>query len=216
MSMKGALLIAVMLSTTVLVESYYSWEGESGPTAPREDLRCGSEYGNAICDPDGKYPCCSDWYWCGNTAAHCNCDDCADYRECHFPFNYEGKTFYGCTGYYGHGRSWCSKTRDYKGNWKYCTTNRKRSEDQKKEVLQDAAAVLKEVVEEAEKEAAMDLLEGMFAILDGNMAVPQDPAAEWEKKEEEAEEDAEEKLEEALEEELEELEEELKNKEGDE
>eukprot|EP00058_Branchiostoma_floridae_P028577 XP_002614068.1 hypothetical protein BRAFLDRAFT_67346 [Branchiostoma floridae] len=42
----------------------------------RDDLRCGQGYpaddGNpAECDPDGKYPCCSDGHWCGNSPDHC-------------------------------------------------------------------------------------------------------------------------------------------------
>ncbi|KAI8491047.1 hypothetical protein Bbelb_310880 [Branchiostoma belcheri] len=130
--MKVALLIATMLATTVLVDSdavgFRINPRNDKNTGPRSDLRCGSKYGNAICDPYGKYPCCSDWYHCGNTAAHCDCSGC-------------------------------------------------RGEDEKKEVLQDAAAVLKEVVQEAEKEAAMDLLE-RIASLDGSVAVPQDPAAD--------------------------------------
>ncbi|KAJ8039921.1 Lectin-B [Holothuria leucospilota] len=52
----------------------------------RSDLRCGGDYlaanGEvAQCNPDGEYPCCSPWNWCGITADHCDCADCADYRS---------------------------------------------------------------------------------------------------------------------------------------
>ncbi|XP_078685529.1 uncharacterized protein LOC144918542 [Branchiostoma floridae x Branchiostoma belcheri] len=52
----------------------------------REDGRCGDGYttGNgrtAECDPDGIYPCCSRDKWCGNSAAHCDCADCVNYRS---------------------------------------------------------------------------------------------------------------------------------------
>jgi hypothetical protein len=33
----------------------------------------------AQCDPNGEYYCCSG-SWCGNTAAHCECEGCVDYR----------------------------------------------------------------------------------------------------------------------------------------
>ncbi|XP_070545389.1 uncharacterized protein [Ptychodera flava] len=51
----------------------------------RTDLRCGADYPDfsgepGQCDPNGEFPCCSSIGWCGNTADHCNCDDCADYR----------------------------------------------------------------------------------------------------------------------------------------
>ncbi|XP_019628312.1 PREDICTED: hemocytin-like isoform X2 [Branchiostoma belcheri] len=52
----------------------------------REDLRCGAGYTTADgrtaeCDPDSIYPCCSPINWCGNTADHCDCADCVDYRD---------------------------------------------------------------------------------------------------------------------------------------
>ncbi|KAI4764813.1 hypothetical protein E4T51_02203 [Aureobasidium sp. EXF-12344] len=41
-------------------------------TAPRDDGRCGSKFGNALCDPNGMYGgCCSSYGYCGNTAEHC-------------------------------------------------------------------------------------------------------------------------------------------------
>ncbi|KAJ8039922.1 hypothetical protein HOLleu_14076 [Holothuria leucospilota] len=51
----------------------------------REDLRCGGNYlapngKPAKCDPNGLYPCCSQWNWCGNTADHCKCGECVDFR----------------------------------------------------------------------------------------------------------------------------------------
>ncbi|XP_019632013.1 PREDICTED: uncharacterized protein LOC109475692 [Branchiostoma belcheri] len=51
----------------------------------RADAHCGGSYtiadgSTAECNPDGMYPCCSPYNWCGNTAAHCDCADCVDYR----------------------------------------------------------------------------------------------------------------------------------------
>ncbi|KAJ8039917.1 hypothetical protein HOLleu_14070 [Holothuria leucospilota] len=51
----------------------------------RDDYRCGENYlapngKPAKCDPNGPYPCCSQWNWCGNTADHCECDKCVDFR----------------------------------------------------------------------------------------------------------------------------------------
>ncbi|XP_078580869.1 uncharacterized protein LOC144864555 [Branchiostoma floridae x Branchiostoma japonicum] len=59
---------------------------QQAPKKWRDDLRCGQGYpaedGNpAECDPDRFYPCCSPGNWCGNTAAHCYCSDCVDYRN---------------------------------------------------------------------------------------------------------------------------------------
>ncbi|KAI8483429.1 hypothetical protein Bbelb_388920 [Branchiostoma belcheri] len=52
----------------------------------RDDYRCGDGYTTgdgrtAECDPDSIWPCCSPVNWCGNTAAHCNCAGCVDYRN---------------------------------------------------------------------------------------------------------------------------------------
>eukprot|EP00058_Branchiostoma_floridae_P006882 XP_002592370.1 hypothetical protein BRAFLDRAFT_106230 [Branchiostoma floridae] len=52
----------------------------------RDDLRCGARYPapngqSAICNPDGKYPCCAPSGWCGKTTAHCSCSRCVDYRK---------------------------------------------------------------------------------------------------------------------------------------
>ncbi|XP_078671164.1 uncharacterized protein LOC144911198 isoform X1 [Branchiostoma floridae x Branchiostoma belcheri] len=56
------------------------------PKKWRDDYQCGPGYpaedGNpAECDPDGIYPCCSPYNWCGITADHCDCPGCTDYRE---------------------------------------------------------------------------------------------------------------------------------------
>jgi hypothetical protein len=32
------------------------------------------------CDLNSQYPCCSPYGYCGDTAAHCECHDCIDYR----------------------------------------------------------------------------------------------------------------------------------------
>ncbi|XP_063687781.1 uncharacterized protein LOC134821045 [Bolinopsis microptera] len=52
----------------------------------RSDGKCGRDYrlpdnSPAQCDPDGEYPCCSDWLRgvCSNTTNHCSCTDCVDY-----------------------------------------------------------------------------------------------------------------------------------------
>ena len=57
----------------------------------REDGRCGRFFpmpasGPAKCDPEatarnGRYgPCCSSSGWCGESAAHCRCNGCQDFR----------------------------------------------------------------------------------------------------------------------------------------
>ncbi|XP_066274650.1 fibrillin-2-like isoform X2 [Branchiostoma lanceolatum] len=58
----------------------------NGPKKWREDFQCGQGYpaedgSPAECDPDGITPCCSPGKWCGNTAAHCDCPTCVDYRN---------------------------------------------------------------------------------------------------------------------------------------
>ncbi|XP_078665730.1 fucolectin-like [Branchiostoma floridae x Branchiostoma belcheri] len=52
----------------------------------RDDFQCGAGCTTADgrfaeCDPDGIYPCCSPNNWCGNSADHCDCADCVDYRD---------------------------------------------------------------------------------------------------------------------------------------
>ncbi|KAG9560249.1 DUF1929-domain-containing protein, partial [Aureobasidium melanogenum] len=40
--------------------------------APRDDGRCGPNFNNALCDPNGAYGgCCSSYGYCGNTEGHC-------------------------------------------------------------------------------------------------------------------------------------------------
>ncbi|XP_071844631.1 uncharacterized protein [Apostichopus japonicus] len=57
------------------------------PALPyREDNQCGGEWlapnGEvAQCNPDGIYPCCSPYNWCGITSEHCDCEECIDYRD---------------------------------------------------------------------------------------------------------------------------------------
>ena len=57
------------------------------PMRWRFDKKCGIDYplpdGNATeCNPDGWYPCCSSSKGeCGNTADHCTCVGCTDYRD---------------------------------------------------------------------------------------------------------------------------------------
>ena len=57
------------------VRTRYTW---------REDWRCGPdnplEDGSpATCNPSYNF-CCSEHGWCGETAAHCDCGSCVDYR----------------------------------------------------------------------------------------------------------------------------------------
>ncbi|KAI8491947.1 hypothetical protein Bbelb_303200 [Branchiostoma belcheri] len=52
----------------------------------RADWRCGDGYTTADgrtaeCDPHSTGPCCSPGHWCGNTADHCDCAGCVDYRN---------------------------------------------------------------------------------------------------------------------------------------
>ncbi|XP_019613872.1 PREDICTED: uncharacterized protein LOC109461844 [Branchiostoma belcheri] len=46
----------------------------------REDLHCG-QGDSPECDPGSDFPCCSSENRCGNTAAHCDCLVCVDYRN---------------------------------------------------------------------------------------------------------------------------------------
>ncbi|XP_078691944.1 uncharacterized protein LOC144922175 [Branchiostoma floridae x Branchiostoma belcheri] len=71
-------------------------DGEGGPwanevyqiTEPqrwRADGRCGEGFpapggGPAECDPDGPFPCCSPYHYCGSSHQHCDCPGCTDYR----------------------------------------------------------------------------------------------------------------------------------------
>ena len=67
---------------------FVKWWRESGGTQMwRNDGKCGDGYplpnGSAAqCDPEGENPCCSDGWdgECGNTAEHCSCSSCTDYK----------------------------------------------------------------------------------------------------------------------------------------
>jgi hypothetical protein len=48
------------------------------PNAFREDKRCGPNFGNADCDRNSIYKCCSKWGWCGGTTEHCNPNVCGN------------------------------------------------------------------------------------------------------------------------------------------
>merc|ERR1711936_886365 len=38
-----------------------------------------------MCNPNGIFPCCSKSNWCGNTAKHCDCDGCINYKGSEIP-----------------------------------------------------------------------------------------------------------------------------------
>ena len=51
-----------------------------GDLPPRNDGRCGLQFGGAICSVDTSYgPCCSPLGYCGSTDYHCKCKDCKDF-----------------------------------------------------------------------------------------------------------------------------------------
>ena len=63
------------------------WRETAGTQMWRNDGKCGRQIklpnGEfSQCDPDGEKPCCSDWWdgECGNTAEHCSCYHCTDYK----------------------------------------------------------------------------------------------------------------------------------------
>lgn len=76
-----------------LVSFYKPGEGEEPGEGEvekwRSDGRCGVEFPMngkpGRCDPGGngnrKGPCCSIMGYCGNTAAHCTCKECVDFRK---------------------------------------------------------------------------------------------------------------------------------------
>jgi len=75
------------------------------PRLWRYDLRCGPNFpledplkkGQAAqCNPNGKYPCCSFSGWCGNTAQHCDCIQCTDYRDPEEPRTWRDDHRCGC------------------------------------------------------------------------------------------------------------------------
>ena len=66
---------------------YRDWKESGGTQKWRSDKKCGSKIplpdGTAAeCDPDGNSPCCDDdWNGkCGNTAEHCSCKKCKDFK----------------------------------------------------------------------------------------------------------------------------------------
>ena len=51
----------------------------------RNDQRCGTQYplsdgSKAECNPLSREPCCSPHGYCGNTPAHCTCNECIYYK----------------------------------------------------------------------------------------------------------------------------------------
>lgn len=58
------------------------------PKGPRwrSDKKCGknvpllADGGPVECNPEGEFPCCSVLGWCGNSASHCECSGCINYR----------------------------------------------------------------------------------------------------------------------------------------
>ncbi|KAI4722115.1 galactose oxidase [Aureobasidium sp. EXF-10727] len=58
----------VPVSSSTIVRAAPSASG----VAPRDDGRCGPNFNNALCDPNGAYGgCCSSYGYCGNTDGHC-------------------------------------------------------------------------------------------------------------------------------------------------
>lgn len=59
---------------------------DPGKKTWRDDYRCGRTFpladGSASgCDPRSSHHCCSNFNWCDQTAAHCDCKSCTDYKE---------------------------------------------------------------------------------------------------------------------------------------
>merc|ERR1711962_736958 len=52
----------------------------------RADGRCGSSFplpngSPSQCNPEGDFPCCSKYGYCGRDSGHCQCEKCIDYRQ---------------------------------------------------------------------------------------------------------------------------------------
>lgn len=78
----------------------YSKTPDTYPGPWRKDGRCGARYlmshgAPYQCNPGGdgprKGPCCSETGFCGNTEAHCLCDDCVDYGKVQEPWRSDGR-----------------------------------------------------------------------------------------------------------------------------
>ena len=72
---------------TDYINVYRDWKESGGTQKWRSDKKCGSKIPlpdgtSAQCDPDGDSPCCDDDFYgtCGNTAEHCSCDRCKDFK----------------------------------------------------------------------------------------------------------------------------------------
>ncbi len=64
--------LALLTLTTILGLA----SAQTCPNAPRPDGRCGPEFGNADCNKNSAYPCCSKYGWCGNGAGFCDSGVC--------------------------------------------------------------------------------------------------------------------------------------------
>ena len=66
---------------------YKDWREYGHAQRWRYDRKCGSKHrlidgGEAMCNPDGDYPCCDNHVdgRCGSTKDHCSCRNCTDYK----------------------------------------------------------------------------------------------------------------------------------------
>ena len=76
---------------------YKDWRKSGGTQKWRYDGKCGLFFRlpdgkRAQCDPYGMYPCCSNYYECGNTTEHCSCDRCTDYSVIYKDWRKSGGT----------------------------------------------------------------------------------------------------------------------------
>ena len=73
-------------SCTNYSQIHSEWEESGGIQKWRHDGRCGEMYllpdgSSSQCDPDGEVPCCNEKTGqCGNSAEHCFCANCTDYK----------------------------------------------------------------------------------------------------------------------------------------
>ncbi|KAF2360247.1 Chitin-binding type 1 [Trinorchestia longiramus] len=84
--------ISQLLTLTLLALSAQQAFAGCGNSRPRVrwrvDGRCGPSFplGGTVhgepsqCDPRSDRPCCSDYGYCGNSASHCSCAACVDFR----------------------------------------------------------------------------------------------------------------------------------------